>query len=596
MVYYSILAGSLIAYMLHSYYIKKHQLSNSKLRLLYELPLFLVLVFGMFYLSASINNETWPSNKDFLPTLGTGIGLGVFWGVMAVLLHASIRQITTDKFESVCLFKIKDIRFFPLNSLVYCFAGLIFIIAAFFTIEFFTYDPDYAKWVDENTKIWPMDREKNYENKTDYPLIKVKGTDLETDGDVKILVLGDSFVFGYGYTNFNYMWWNQLSNELKTRGYNCNVYGVGYEAASTYSELQWLTSTSMVADLEPDIIMIGYVTNDVDQNYLANNYISSYGTLSQALKIPSINFLNKLFPTIFSILDYKLSEILGPLGLFSNKIGYQYATWEMKLSKGEHLAQYNSNAVKPLGDFAASIDIPIILVTTPHVPSISYFEPRYTPILPLFEQAGIKTYNMLYDFVNNCSDDKYKDHFMINPADPHPGTASTWFYSRYVADVLEADYPHILGQKTLTGTEIYNIKVNDWMPFSINPQTITESSTSAQYIISYPDQSSSDSFLTMPANENYVKLSFKYPVDITTVTIEGQRLDSATLYVTAINDDLGFDDQVMHKLGEKSGRVCEWSDSGERRVTSLCVHADTSDGLGDNLTVTISCRNGGAGP
>jgi hypothetical protein len=148
----------------------------------------------------------------------------------------------------------------------------------------------------------------------------------------------------------------------------------------------------------------------------------------------------------------------------------------------------------------------------------------------------------------------------------------------------------------LTGKEIYNINVNDWMPVSISPQTISESGTSAQYIISYPAQNSEWSFLTMPVNEEYVKLNFKYPVDISTVSITGKKLDSATLYVTGINKDLGFDDQVMHKLGKKSGRTCEWTDSSALRVTSLCIHAETTDGSGDNLNVNITCKEGAVSP
>lgn len=596
MLYIAISLSSLTAVFLHNLFITKTHQRFSKIWILLETAGFWVLTFGMFYLKSYVNYGYWPGENKTLPTIVTGVAAGVTLGVSAVLIHIFLHQSGNDKYKTKCLFTVKRIPVFPLNSFIYALVGFVIVVTALFVVESAVKNPTLDQWAKEDSKIWAMDKDKNYDHKTDYPLIKVRGTAIEKDAPVKILVLGDSFVFGYGYSNFNYMWWNQLSNVLKIRGYNCDIYGVGYEGASTYSELQWLTTTSMVSDLDPDIIIIGYVTNDPDSSYSKEDVASQYGTLTQVLDLPFKNTITKLWPGVFSIFDNKISEKLGPLGLFNHKIGFQYATWELKQIKGEKLAQYNSQVIKPLGEFEVSSGIPIVLVTTPHMPSINYFEPRYAPVLPLFEKAGIKTYNMLNNFCNTLSDKKYEDNLFINPVDPHPGTAGTWFYSKYIANLLESDYPDILGKKTLTGKEIYNIDVNDWMPYSLSPQTVTGSGTSAKYIISYPDKNSQDSFLTMPANENYVKLNFKYPVDISTVTIEGKKLDSATLYVTGINEDLGFDDQVMHKLGKKSGQTCEWADNNALRVTSLCIHAETSDGTGDNLTVKITCKEGAVSP
>ena len=596
MIYAAITLSSLVAVIIANFYIKKNQLHFPKPWILIESASFWISSYGIFYIKSYVNDGDWPGDNKNFPTIITGLAIGMALGVIFILIHSFLHQTGTDKYKIKYLLTIKRVRLFPLNSIIYSIAGLVFLVAVLFVVENTVKNPTLDRWLIEDSRIWAMDKEKNYENKTEYPLIKVKGTALYKDADLKILVLGDSFVFGYGYSNFNYMWWNQLSNELNVRGYDCNVYGVGFEAASTYSELQWLTTTSMVSDLDPDIIIIGYVTNDPDSSPTQVDTSQQYGTLAQVLDLPFENTLVKLWPSVFSIFDSLISDKLGPLEIFSHKIGYQYSTWELKQIRGGNLDRYNSNVVKPLGDFSASTSIPIVLVTTPHVPEIRYFEPRYSPVLPLFEQAGIKTYNMLYDFYDACSDEKYKDHYAINPADPHPGTASTWFYSKYVADMLESSYPDILGSKTLTGKETYNIKVNDWMPYSLSPQTVSESATTTQYIISYPAQTSPESFLTMPVNENYVKLNFKYPVDISTVTIDGEKLDSATLYVTGINEDLGFDDQVMHNLGEKSGRNCEWTDDSALRVTSLCIHAETSDRTSENLTVKITCKEGAVSP
>jgi len=568
--------------------------------LLLEFPLFWIIEFCVFYIKAYNEFGNWPGEVTASSSIITGLLTGVVISVLAILIHTFIFQTETDKYKRKCLFTVKGIEFFPLNSFIYALTGFLIVAAGMFVIEIaVSSSNDWDKWDADYVKTNNMNFEK-LSTELKYPLVKVKGTALEKDAKLKILALGDSFVFGFGSTNLNYLWWNQLSGELVRRGYDCTVYAAGQGGASTYDELKWLTTTSMVADLDPDIIVIGYVTNDPEYDPSSGgnyNYFGNYyGTFSQVLDMPFEKIFQKFLPTVYASIDYAVTIKFSHTEFIRNKIGYQIADWEQKIVEGKMLSDYNSYIIEPLGNYAASIDIPIILVTTPQTPDIRYFEPKYTPVLPLFEKAGIKTYNMLNEFYDTCFDEKYVDNFAMNPTDPHPGTASTWFYSKYIADKLEADYPDILGKKTLTGNEIYKIEVNDWMPFSLAPQIATESGTFAQYNISYPDQNSSESFLSMPVQENYVKLNFKYPVDISTVMIEGERLVSTTLYVTGINEELGFDDQVVHMLGEKSGRTCEWADDTALRVTSLCIHAETSDGTGENLTVRITCKEGAVTP
>jgi hypothetical protein len=597
MIYINITLSSLIAVYLHSLYIRIKRLRVSKILFFLEFLLFWLLTFGIIYLKAWSKFGNWSIQNIKLSTFGTGIIIGVILALIAILLTSYIHQIKTDKYKTRCLFTVKGIQFFPINSFIYALTGLLIAVTGMFIVE---HSVDIFKWNIDDGIINNMNYDKISTDRK-YPLVKIKGIASDTDAKVKILVLGDSFVFGDGSSNLNYLWWNQLSSELTRRGYNCTVYAVGQGGASTFDELKWLKNTSMISDLDPDIILIGYVTNDPDYDpsvggdtpYLGNYY----GTFSQFLDMPFKDIMMKYWPGIYKTLDMRATLIFAPTGIFRDKIGDQMAVWEGKtLLDKNHLSQFNSYVVKPLGKFAASISIPIVLVTTPEDPDLNGFKHNYAPVLPLFEQAGIKTYNMINDFYNTCSADKYKDNYSINPANSHPGTTDTWFYSKYIANMLESNYPKILGKKTLTGKEVYNIHVNDWMPYSLTPRIVTECDTSAQYIINYPAQNSEGSFLTMPVKEHYIKLNFKYPVDISTVTIGGKKLDSTTLLVTCINEDLGFDDQKMHNLGKKSGRTCEWTDSNSLRVTSLCIHAETTDGTGDDLTVTVTCNKGGVSP
>lgn len=510
---------------------------------------------------------------------------------------------TINSYKRKCLFTIKGVKIFPLVSVFYALLGLFVVLPLLFFIAERVVLTDngsqISAWYGENAKLDRMNAEKIQTGElknNEYPLIKIKGTDIDTDAKVKILVLGDSFVWPYSSSNMNYIWWNRLSNELKQRGYDCVVYGVGRPGASTEDQVQWLKKTSLLEDLEPDLVLIGYVQNDTELSSAVAPEEKHYGLLSYALDSPLLNGIKKVFPGVFMMFDMKLSVILGPTEILSNKIGYQEFTYELRNIDEVRLPLYNEHAVVPLGEISAATNIPFILVTTPQSPNIVYFEPRYAPVLPLFEQAGITTYNLLYDFYDRCSEEVYKKNYHINPADDHPGTATTWFYANYLADKLERDFPDVLGEKAKPGTRTFDIEINDWMPYAIKPQPIFTGSMNAEYRVTYPRKSDADAFLTLPINREFIRLNFRYPVEISSITIEGQNLNAATVYVTAVNEDLGFDDQTAYPLGTQSGRVCNWSGFDSRRVTSLFLSAEIAAGASDTLTLKITGKEGGVSP
>ena len=81
----------------------------------------------------------------------------------------------------------------------------------------------------------------------------------------RILVIGDSFVWGDGYANANDIWWRQLDRELKRRGYwQVEVVAAGASGASTLDQLWWLRNDQHLKALAPDAIIIGYASNDPD--------------------------------------------------------------------------------------------------------------------------------------------------------------------------------------------------------------------------------------------------------------------------------------------------------------------------------------------
>ena len=100
--------------------------------------------------------------------------------------------------------------------------------------------PQYGSyWKQENTFInedkkikWASIRN------LEYPLIKLKNSDIsKSENKKKIMVIGDSYIAGDGYSNLNQTWYRQLELELHDRGYyDVEILGVGANGASTYDE------------------------------------------------------------------------------------------------------------------------------------------------------------------------------------------------------------------------------------------------------------------------------------------------------------------------------------------------------------------------
>ena len=543
-------------------------------------------------------------------------------GISAVLLCAaaalafSVRKSkgNPDSIFKKELFRVKSLRVFPVISLVYFFYALAFIATGLLVAEKVS---GYGRYIPENQILTKMINENFYcellSHQIEYPLVAIDANkQIGEKARPRILVVGDSFVFGEGLSNTNQIWWRKMESELGRRGYDCEVYAAGLAGASTYDEYLWLKDTKLLEDIQPDLIIIGYVVNDPDLGNLG------WGIkFNMPLAIRSI-YTGHNLPSPYPGLLYLLSALLdGKLGLTENRFnnseyGYTFNAWLRALLQNENLERYYSQVLQPLSKLVREKGIPLILYPTPETPDENYFKLFHTPVLPLFEQAGIPVYNPLDSFIeqypNYKGAHKDREHFMASPVDPHPGPASTTFLGQYAVDVLEQNYPSILGQKAVRDKSKLTIEINDWMPFMLKPQAIQESGLTSQYTIQYPYPSQSTevnwdnwqygdfnwqhgNFLTYSMTHKvgkHVKLNFKTPVKLSSIKIEGDDLLSAQLYTLAINEELGFDDQKPVNLGKRKGSQCAWEDGSGRYVTSLLLNAKTVDGKQAPLTITIN--------
>jgi len=507
------------------------------------------------------------------------------------------------------LLRVRSVQILPVISLVYAFFA---VVVVFFGLLIVDSSSQFAKHLKENEMRISMAAERlsmfrylktGKTKDMGHPLIMVRGREEVRKEHPKVLVVGDSFVWGDGCTNINQIWWSILQSELERRGYDCKVYAAGLGGASTYDEFLWLRDTTLIEDIEPDLMIIGYVTNDLDLGNLNHEqgvppYVQeAYSQWIEANKKSyhrEKSLVRELLPALSTFTRYKRLSRNG-----TNSI---YEDAEMRMAGGEYLKYYNACVLEPLGKFIGQIGIPTIVIPTPESPHGQDFAALYRNVLPLFEQAGLPVHNPLGKFIERYPkpDRKFDKYFMAFPTDYHPGPATSWFLGEYAADVLEQEYASMLGKKGERDKAKFTIEINDWFPFMLEPKAIQESGSIAQYAIEYPDQTleadiknwTNLNFLSYPLGKNYVKLNFKYPVKLSSIQIEGEYLRSAKVYTLGLNLDLGFDDQKPVSLGYRRGTSCTWKDISERYVTSLLISAKTKDGRQAPLTITIESDGG----
>lgn len=389
----------------------------------------------------------------------------------------------------------------------------------------------------------------------------------------RILVVGDSFVWGDGYLNANDIWWRQLQRELQRRGYfGVEVVAAGISGASTQQELEWLKAPGFLEGVAPDMILLGYVTNDAD--VFTDDGQPLVRQIGRDVPPPEwaglALTLGRVAPTLAAQLVPRLTD------KWASRVqgAYDYRQWEQKLLEPANLAAY-SNIVQALGRFARQSGRPLAVITLPNSPQRDYFEPRYRPVAPLFVAAGLPYFDLLADFIKAYAPDQ--DHlgesilrWGINPANGHPGTEATRFHARKVADILEQRFPQVLGERAATAPQL-DPTINDWMP----PVAAVTPVGPSEWRLSYP--SHGDRAPRLPVGEPYVMLGFELPVGIRKVRVTGERLQGARLWWTAADPATGVDNGDLLGGDPRHGEALEWvldGRPGAASVNTLRLAAD----------------------
>lgn len=440
-------------------------------------------------------------------------------------------------------------------------------------------------WQAENEAINRMNYAKVKANDND-PLWRSDGIPAPgpRNGKQRILVVGDSFIWGDGYLNANDIWWRQLERELQHRGYfRVEVIGIGVPGASTQDELRWLRDLRVLENLDPDIVVLGYITNDPDTRGPDGKYLVKQ--IGRDAPIPTWNRLDRTLGRVAPRLTAQLKERLTRKWKSNLADAYEYNEWELKLLEPPNIDAY-SKVVQQLGEFVHKSGKPFVAVTLPNWPSRGDFEPRYRPIAPIFAAAGLRFYDVLEDFLREYPQGGEILQWGINPANGHPGTIGTRFYAREVSDLLERDYRSALGPRAPVPPKLAP-SINDWMPPSANVRQLGPS----EWDLVYPGSESLAP--TLPLGKPYVAVAFAQPVAIRRISVTGEALKTAELQVTVVDPSTGVEKKQHIDLGSKSGQSSEWTLAGlvdAAHVNTVKLAAELDAGAREPKMRTLQLR------
>ena len=396
----------------------------------------------------------------------------------------------------------------------------------------------------------------------------------------RILVVGDSFVWGDGYANMNDLWWRQLERELRRRGYHdVEVMGLGNGGASTRLELERLRK--VLPRYRPDLVIWSYVTNDADEGLVKQfNYdrINNDGVASYHRSHAEQGWLRRLN---FQLEQRRREKLLHTLP--GPKRGYEYNDWELRLLEPANLAVYEKT-LREVAAFMREADTPYFFISLPNHPGEETFRPRYAPVKPLFAAAGIPFDDVLDDFVAAYPPGKQLLNDLgwgINPVNAHPGVVSTRFYAREAADLVERSYASVLGPR---GEPEANPlpEINDWMPAKL----AVEENTTGRIHFVYPIDDGM--MLRMPLEQSHVQLHLSAPSNLREIRLAGPNLATAQIHLTQTNAEDGIDYGAVTSEPQQSGKHMKWelpATTGQL-INTVRVVADF-DGADRSLTLDL---------
>ena len=369
----------------------------------------------------------------------------------------------------------------------------------------------------------------------------------------RILVMGDSFIWGSPYYSINHMWWRQLEIELHQRGWtSVEVIAAGQSGASTRQELD--LARLVIPEYQPDLVIWGYVVNDPDEGLVlqpSSPLAVPWASISKGHRL-SVVWYAPFVPVFHGrglLLD-TVPRLWTSLEIARNNAAVREienvaVSWEQRLLEGANFSRYRQTMAE-VGEFVQSTNLPQLMVTLPNVPDLETFSRLYERVLPLWREAKIPVLDLLPAEVAQFGNARMANSsglvWGINPADGHPGPRLCHFYAQQVADWLEINHRQLLGRK-VAQPKIEPV-INDWLPATLNVELAD--ALAGNWALNYP---ADDSLMPgMPLPKPTAAVMLAEPVALSEIEFRSEGMKSAQAWVQFLDPAEGYDEEKPQAL------------------------------------------------
>lgn len=412
----------------------------------------------------------------------------------------------------------------------------------------------------------------NY-NATDYSVIKYNEEIPAKTNKKRILVVGDSFVWGWAQDNLNNLWWKQLSYMLKQNSYqDVEIVAAGMNGFSIVDETEKIIlNQDYINKIQPDLIIVAFVYNDWEimdekDEYFVSDLKEKFDEqayIAQNLNQGIIKKMGKIVPNTQQKILQLLMQKEYAKEEFKSIYGYSYNEKKKLYLSDSYIDRIEQRAVIPL----SKMDIPTIVVNLPFEENFPFVSVEFKEkVFELLDKYKVKNYDMKEEYDENFSNLNYMTDLQVNIADYHPNARLMNFYCKEIYKILQQNYPDILGKQTEKFSS-HNFVIQDTLPDNIPLQKIGKNKYELEYKTDWD-------MLYYPYSERkYIKLNLEYPTPINKLHLQTQNINDLQITVDLYNEQLGYEDEksvpidlVQLENNEYIGQILK-----QKKVTSINI-------------------------